>query len=298
MKLSSGTTEAPATFWERLEPDVPTGKPTVLMVPGGAHTAACYLATADGRPGWAVDFVRAGYPVLLADWPGTGRSGFVPLDALTGDVVCAGLAQVIRVAADPVVLLTHSMSGAYGWKLLETVGERISRVIAIAPSPPGNIQPDADVVRQTADTIEIRGTTNYVLHRREPFVAAPAFVRNKLVGACSTQFPLPSLDGYGASLIAIPPRLLQERQNVAGSQLRVADTAHFVGKKMLVVTGTEDLDHPRALDEAVATWLAECGAASEFRYLGDAGITGNGHMLMLETNSAEIARLLIGWLGG
>ena len=32
------------------------------------------------------------------------------------------------------------MSGAYGWKLLERHGERITKLIAVAPAPPGNIQ--------------------------------------------------------------------------------------------------------------------------------------------------------------
>ena len=32
------------------------------------------------------------------------------------------------------------MSGAYGWKLLERHGERITKLIAVAPAAPGNIQ--------------------------------------------------------------------------------------------------------------------------------------------------------------
>ena len=38
------------------------------------------------------------------------------------------------------------------------------------------------------------------------------------------------------------------------------------------------------------------GAEADFIYLGDLGITGNGHMLMLERNSDALAQLIIDWI--
>jgi hypothetical protein len=35
---------------------------------------------------------------------------------------------------------------------------------------------------------------------------------------------------------------------------------------------------------------------ADFIYLGDLGITGNGHMLMLERNGAALAQLIIDWI--
>ena len=66
----------------------------MVLISGGAHTGACYLATADGRPGWADAFVRAGYKVVVPDWPGVGRSGYIPFEDLTGEVVVAGLGRL------------------------------------------------------------------------------------------------------------------------------------------------------------------------------------------------------------
>ncbi len=63
-----------------------------------------------------------------------------------------------------------------------------------------------------------------------------------------------------------------------------------------MLTGTEDLGHPRAVDEPIADWLNANGASADFIYLGDQGITGNGHMLMLEDNSDAIAQLIIDWI--
>lgn len=65
---------------------------------------------------------------------------------------------------------------------------------------------------------------------------------------------------------------------------------------MLIVTGTEDIDHPRELDRSIVDWLNSYGAKAEFIYLGDIGIVGNGHMPMLEENSDEIARVILDWL--
>ena len=52
---------------------------------------------------------------------------------------------------------------------------------------------------------------------------------------------------------------------------------------------SNDLGHARAVDEPIADWLNANGAEADFIYLGDLGITGNGHMLMLERNSDALA---------
>jgi hypothetical protein len=65
---------------------------------------------------------------------------------------------------------------------------------------------------------------------------------------------------------------------------------------VLVITGTTDLDHSREADGAIVTWLNEQGAKADFCFLADRGIVGNGHMLMLEQNSDEIAGIILDWL--
>jgi hypothetical protein len=46
------------------------------------------------------------------------------------------------------------------------------------------------------------------------------------------------------------------------------------------------------------TWLNEHGAKADFIYLGDRGIAGNGHMMMLENNSAALANQIMAWIEG
>jgi hypothetical protein len=83
---------------------------------------------------------------------------------------------------------------------------------------------------------------------------------------------------------------------VHGGQLRVADPQKLAGQRVLVITGTADLDHARDVDGAIVTWLNTNNAEAEFCFLGDRGIVGNGHMLMMETNSDETAGIIMTWL--
>jgi pimeloyl-ACP methyl ester carboxylesterase len=297
----TGLIDAPVrVYFETFTPAVATGKPTVVMVHGGAHTGACYERAADGRRGWAYRFAARGYRVAVPDWPGTGRSGYIPVDKLDGAAVVAGLGGLIRrLVADfgtSVVLLTHSMSGCYGWRLLELHGDVIDRVVGVAPSPPGNIQKMAPVHSETDTVIETEAFGGRVrVDKTAPVVGNVDFVARKLVGE-SRYFPRALMAGYAASLLAIPPRLWLERQNVHGSQLRIADPAKLAGKRIFVITGTEDLDHSREVDGAIVTWLNGVGAKAEFCFLSDRGIVGNGHMLMLENNSDATADIILDWL--
>jgi pimeloyl-ACP methyl ester carboxylesterase len=49
----------------------------IVMIPGGGLVGVHFLTTPDGREGWADYFVRRGYPVYIVDVPGRGRAGFM-----------------------------------------------------------------------------------------------------------------------------------------------------------------------------------------------------------------------------
>ncbi|MBE1494122.1 pimeloyl-ACP methyl ester carboxylesterase [Amycolatopsis lexingtonensis] len=292
-----GFTDDPSTYYEVFEPLEPNGHPPVLMVTGGVHSGACYHVTPDGHPGWADDFLGRGHTVVLADWPGVGRSGHVPPGELTGQTIVDGLAAVIEEVGGRAVVLTHSIGGAFGWKLAEQHPDAVAAVIGVAPAPPGNLGAElGHLVRDEGSrkvvampsgetTLDLDGTLTF----------PPAFHRAKLVGS-STRFPRETLDAYFRSLQGISGRIVFERTNIGGAQLHIEDESALEGKHILVVTGTEDIDHPRELDGAVVEWLKKAGARAEQCWLGDRGITGNGHMTMLENNSTEIAGIMLDWL--
>src|ERR1700676_3697288 len=52
--------------------------PVVFVTGGGGQGPYSLMQTPDGRPGWAYDFVNQGYTVYMMDYPGTGRSAYIP----------------------------------------------------------------------------------------------------------------------------------------------------------------------------------------------------------------------------
>ena len=290
------TVASPSVYFDVIEPRPEVSRPWVVMVHGGAHTGTCYLTTPEGRPGWSDNLVARGFRIAVPDWPGSGRSAPVDLAELDGEAVSRGLAGVIAALEGPVVLLTHSMSGAYGWRLIELCGDRLSAVVAVAPAPPGNIQPEPEVIDRGDDFVEVQALA---MQRRlrldRANVPSDGFIREKYLGA-STRFPMQAFDVYCARLHPVAPRLLFERQNIDGSQLKITEPEGFQDLPVMIVTGAHDIDHSRAVDGAVADWLRRQGARVDYHFLPDDGIDGNGHMMMQEDNSAEIAALIADWI--
>lgn len=295
LRHSIGSTVEPNVYFDVIEPQSGATKAPMVLVHGGAHTGSCYLATADGRAGWAQYFAAQGHKVVVPDWPGIGRSGYVPSSRFNGELVCAGLGKVLESLDQPAILMTHSMSGPYGWKLLESHGDRIAAIVGVAPGGPGNIQPVGEILSKEGDTIEVKLQLVMKLNVNEPFVAPRGWAEKKLVGNGS-QFPRDQVDRYLAGLITVPPRLLYERLNVGGSQLKIKNFAPYRDKRALVLIGSHDADHPAEVDKPIADWLNANGAKADFVQLPDVGINGNGHMMMLESNSDQIAGFIEAWI--
>ena len=53
-----------------------------------------------------------------------------------------------------------------------------------------------------------------------------------------------------------------------------------------------------AYDHCTSAYLAQAGVKHDFIRLEDLGIRGNGHMMMLEKNSDEIALVIAEWIEG
>ena len=62
--------------------------PRIVLVPGFGLSSSIYLATPDGREGWAQYFARRGYPVYVVDVPERSSAGF-SVDAINGCIAAA-----------------------------------------------------------------------------------------------------------------------------------------------------------------------------------------------------------------
>jgi pimeloyl-ACP methyl ester carboxylesterase len=287
----------PTCFVRTVEPDEWNGR-TVVMVHGWMHSGEHYVRTIDGRPGWSGDFAAAGYRVLVPDWPGIGRSPAVEPSSITAAFNVAGLAGVVESAEGPVDLLVHSMSGPYGYTLLESHGELIDNLVAVAPAPPPELATRPDRVEDLGEVIRaVYGAVEIDTPKRADWMQPElGFVVDKVI-AGAPQFPDIDPADYLRTLVPMWSGLGHEHL----ANVSTPPDPHYVpaplpGKRVLVVTGTHDRDHPREADARVADWLRSRRAAVTHLYLGDCGIDGNSHVSMLDRNSAQVAALIIDWL--
>ena len=74
----SGTVQRGSMYvtWEA--PEVVSQPYPVVLVHGGGGQGSEWLATLDGKPGWAAHFVAAGFATYVLDRPGLGRSPYHP----------------------------------------------------------------------------------------------------------------------------------------------------------------------------------------------------------------------------
>ena len=247
--------------------------PPIVFLHGGGHTGACYRATPDGRQGWADYMAERGWPVVVADWPGHGRAGKVPDLARMSGLRVVDAARALLDEIGPAVLLTHSMSGAFGWKLAEQAPESILALVAVAPSPPGNLQPWWSWPAYPEEQ-PIRFTRDEVRH----FTASP-------------HFPAEAFEAYYQSLVPESARMYNERLNARGLQLRLERVEVVRSVPILVVSADVDPNHPDGADVRTADYVG-----AEHLVLAQRGLAGHGHLMMIEHGNLEIAALILEWL--
>ncbi|MFU1941489.1 alpha/beta fold hydrolase [Bordetella hinzii] len=286
--LYSGTAEHPVYADVVAAMPGPRRHP-IVMLHGGFHNGAGFLATPDGREGWASIFARRGHDVYVMDWPGHGRS---PAGA---DFVRLSMADVGRALGallqdtGPAIVFAHSAGGPIAWWVAEQYRTLVAAVVGLAPGPPANLVP-ALPAEPAAHAGANGGAHPVYAPADRPAFVDRAFI--KTFWANGSRFPQAAFEAYARSIGPESPRILNERFNIGGSGLRLSDHGRLRGLPMLVLTGDEDPRHPKALDGALAAFLG-----SDFLWLPAIGISGNGHMLMIEDNHQELAARVAGWLG-
>jgi pimeloyl-ACP methyl ester carboxylesterase len=296
---------------------------------GAWQTGTNWIATPDGRPGWADYFLGRGYLVYLVDQPARGRSawqasvngplGGVPPTATVeqrftapevggnwpqakrhtqwpgdgdrkgraGDPVfdafyatqvpslasavetqtlvkAAGAALLDKIG--PAILVTHSQAGPFGWLIADARPSLVRGIVAVEPGGPPfqNAVADENPARPW-------GLADIPLTYAPP-ASQPGDLKTVQQSTA---------DGPGLSRCwkqADPPRQLARLHDIP----------------ILVATG--EASYHAVYDHCTAQFLTQAGATNTFLRLESQGIRGNGHMMMLEKNSMEIAAAIHSWI--
>ena len=199
----------------------------------------------------------------------TGIQDFMLQQTLNRDAILALLEKI-----GPAIVLTHSQSGAFGWPVADARPDRVKAVLYIEPSGP----PFFDV-----DT-----------------VGAPEWFRNgeKTRAWGVTAVPLGySPPAASASDLAIVQQESPDEPSLARCWVQKAPARQLPGlQKLPHLILTSEASYHAAYDHCTVKFLEQAGVHPTWIKLGDAGIHGNGHMMMIEKNNQEVAAAIVRWL--
>ena len=299
----------------------------LVLIHGAAQTATNWMGTPDGRKGWAEYFVEQGYIVYMIDQPMRGRSTWHPGDGATrmftaeqeafqftanavkgtwpqakkhtqwpgdgpntgqkGDPIFdafyatqvetvtdvaetqrrnqdAGAALLDKIGA--AVVLTHSQSGTYGWLIADARPQLVKGVIAIEPSGP----PFEATIIGTGKA-RAWGPTDIAI-TYDPPVKEPSEI------AVERQAEPDGPDLFACWMQKAPARQLVNLKNIP------------------VMVMAAEASYHQVYDHCTAKYLSQAGVKTEYIRLQDKGIQGNGHMVMIEKNNLDIAKLVDDWV--
>lgn len=264
-----------AMYVQRLAPAPVTFPYPVVFIHGGLHTGATWETTPDGREGWQVRFVRGGFDTYVIDQAWRGRSA----PDLRGNVV----------GIEPPVGLAEAQIGGAG------LGRRFSRGGGRFPDDcldqyMGQLWPDFGLPKARAaghpgisDPVAL-GPLCQLLDRLGKVVLVTHSQGGHLGWQLAKARP-----GSIAGICAIEPGLTSPGLDDEG----------FPRVPVCIVWGDNLPEKAQTLsqaDLATARRIAAARPEVEVDHLPDAGIHGNGHMLMMEDNSDELATRAMDWL--
>ena len=181
------------------------------------------------------------------------------------------LNEVLSTIGTPVILLTHSQGGGIGWDVAERRPVLVHGIVTVEPGGP-------QIGGANTATVEPRDrnpnswglTTNPF--RFDPPVRSPSELNVML----EEQSDRP--DEVRCWMQVEPARKLVNFQDIRVLAISADGTYH------------------RVYDPCIPKWLTQASVETDFVRLEDVGISGNGHMMMLERNSDDIMAFIHGWI--
>ncbi len=247
----------------------------LILAHGSWHTGKTYGSTPDGREGWGTYFVRKGFATYILDDVNRGRSSY----DMTG-------INLVRLNLSPTDALPP---------VSQRTNESAWTTFRMGPEP-GVSFPNSQFPGEAADQYFAQLTDQYrAADQSGKRVAGEVAVFDKVGPAVLFTHSSTGPIGWGAALTR--PGVVKGIVSVEPIGLS-AFTAFSALARVPVLIIRGDFDTPAAVAEARAfvANLRAAGGNATFVSLPEAGITGNGHMMMMERNNLLLADLVIDWI--
>lgn len=296
---ANGTVQRAPMFVEWEAPEQITRPHPLVLVHGGGGQITDWRGTPDGRPGWSDRFVDAGYLVYLVDRPAHGRSWAHP------EVVGAPGPQFsyeMAIGLFDTPIPGHDQSTWGGGIGDPGLDQLIASMGFLSEDLAESQRMDQDRLARLLDRI---GPAVLVTHsaggpagwlaadaRRE---AVRAVVAIEPMGPPFHEFaPGSRLDwGLTAAPLTYEPSVTDPRTLEDGGSGRHRLPA-LAGLPVVVVVG--ESSPFTAWAPQIVDYVNAAGGNAEFMNLGDHGVRGNGHAMMLEKNSDDAIRPILDWI--
>jgi len=238
---------------------------------------------------------------LHTQWPGKGEPGDFAFDqyfasevpgmenrAMQSQWTIDALAALLD-RIGPSIVLVHSQSGAYAWPLAQARPVLVKAIVAAEPAGP----PVHDAVVHSAQRFDVgwekaMRQTDDDYYRDNPGVKPYGLANTPLsyAPAVTPQSPLQFVQ-----------QDKPERRDLARCwrQKEPARKLTAVGDRPVMLLGAEASFYA-GYNHCNVEYLRQAGVPVTFIKLAELGVHGNGHMMMLEKNSDDVAKVIADWL--
>jgi pimeloyl-ACP methyl ester carboxylesterase len=296
-----GTVQRAPLFASWEAPETVVHPYPLILIHGGGGQGTDWTGTPDGRPGWATRFVEAGFVVYVVDRPGHGRSPYHP--SVVGEMGAPFPYEGAKSLFYPDDAATEQTQWSYS---RASDSDEIDQLVAaMGPLPADLAESQKMDAERLGRLLDLTGPAVLVTHSagapagwltaNERPNLVKAIVAVEPIGPAFAEFPgIGRLDwGLTAAPMTYEPRC-ESAAEAAKAPARTLRIPALEETPVAVLTGGASVFATFA--PQIVDFLKTAGAAVEWIHLPEHGIEGNGHGLIFEANSDEIARIVGDWI--
>lgn len=307
VETAAGTVSRAPMYVEWLAPQVPAKPYPVVLIHGGGGQGTDWLGTPDGRPGWAVDLVNEGYAVYVVDRVGHGRSpADATIRATPGARIPYEFAAALFAGTESPMLPGSGSPLHTQWPKADDGGRdtALDQLVASACAPLDDVAAAhaldglrcAQLLEKIGPAIVFThsagGPAALVMADHQPD-KVKALVAIEIIGPPFASRPPLSILPWGLTAVplAYDPPVTDPGQLQDGTPRKLSNLTGF---PIAVISAEASPVAP--LGPPNTQFLQAHGCRVEHIALQDHGVRGNGHGMMMETNSRQALQVILDWM--